>query len=252
MDCYDIANAMKPILPFIDDASNWFVRRSRRRFWKSDDTADKENAYVTLHYVLVRLSQALAPFTPFLAEELFRNLTGEESVHLTDWPEGGCVNELVVRDMETVREYVNQALSLRAAARLKIRQPLSSVTIPAGGAFVDFEEVLTDELNVKQVIVGGELAIDTELTPELINEGLSREIIRYVQAARKSAGLNVDDRIELSLQTTDSELQKAIAEHKELIATETLAVTIVNDGEFEHENTATVDGAKLLITLQKH
>ncbi|HEY8993037.1 MAG TPA: isoleucine--tRNA ligase, partial [Candidatus Microsaccharimonas sp.] len=80
MDGYDIPNAVKPILPFIDDASNWFVRRSRRRFWKSEDDTDKNNAYRTLHYVLVRLSQVLAPFVPFLSEELFRNLTGEESV----------------------------------------------------------------------------------------------------------------------------------------------------------------------------
>ncbi len=250
MDIYDIPNAMKPILPFIDDASNWFVRRSRRRFWKSDDTADKENAYVTLHYVLVRLSQALAPFTPFLAEELFRNLTGEESVHLTDWPEVGHVNELVVRDMETVREYVNQALSLRAAAKLKIRQPLASVTIPAVGEFVDFEEVLTDELNVKKVIIGGELAIDTELTPELVREGLSREIIRYVQAARKNAGLNVDDRISLSF-SADGALAEAIDAYKETIAAETLATSLSNDETYEHQETVTIDGDSLSLSLQK-
>ncbi len=250
MDSYDIANAMKPILPFIDDASNWFVRRSRRRFWKSEDTDDKENAYVTLHYVLVRLSQALAPFTPFLAEELFRNLTGEESVHLTDWPAVGHVNELVVSDMETVREYVNQALSLRAAAKLKIRQPLTSVTIPTAGEFVNFEEVLTDELNVKQVIVGGELAIDTELTPTLVQEGLSREIIRHVQAARKNAGLNVDDRIELSFSASGA-LAEAIDTFKDSIAVETLATSVSSDKAFSHHETVTIDGESLNLTLQK-
>ena len=251
MDGYDLASALKPILPFVDDASNWFVRRSRRRFWKSDDLDDKNDAYQTLHYVLVRLSQVLAPFTPFLAEELYQKLTGEESVHLTDWPQVGHVNELVVKDMEMVREYVNQALRLRAGAKLKIRQPLASVTVPSLGEFVKFEDVLIDELNVKKVLVGDELAIDTELTPELKREGYAREVVRFVQAARKNAGLNVDDRISLSLETTDSELQEAIAEHKELIAAETLAVTITTDGQYENESTATVDGADLLVRLQK-
>lgn len=251
MDGYDLASALKPILPFVDDASNWFVRRSRRRFWKSDDLDDKNDAYQTLHYVLVRLSQVLAPFTPFLAEELYQKLTGGESVHLTDWPQVGHVNELVVKDMEMVREYVNQALRLRAAAKLKIRQPLASVTVPSLGEFVKFEDVLIDELNVKKVLVGDALAIDTELTPELKREGYAREVVRFVQAARKNAGLNVDDRISLSLETTDGELQEAIAEHQELIAAETLAVTITTDGQYENESTATVDGAGLVVRLQK-
>lgn len=250
MDGYDIPSAMKPILPFIDDASNWYVRRSRRRFWKSDDAADKDAAYATLHYVLVRLSQALAPFTPFLAEELFRNLTGEESVHLTDWPQVGHVHELVVTDMETVRDYVNQALSLRAAAKLKIRQPLASVTIPTAGEFVNFDDVLLDELNVKQVIVGGELAIDTALTPELLREGVSREIVRYVQAARKNAGLNIDDRILLSL-TAEGAIATAIDEYSDVIATETLATQMAHGQSYTHHEKVTIDGTELTISLQK-
>jgi isoleucyl-tRNA synthetase len=251
MDGYDIPNAVKPILPFIDDASNWFVRRSRRRFWKSEDDADKNNAYRTLHYVLARLSQVLAPFVPFLAEELYRNLTGEESVHLTDWPEAGHINELVVSDMETVRDYVNQALSLRAAAKLKIRQPLASITVPTLGQFVNFEEVLTDELNVKKVIQGDELALDLEITPELKREGYAREIIRYVQAARKNADLNVDDRIDLSLTTEDEELAQTIAEFDSVIAAETLAGAISTD-EYAHSETLTIEGKTLQLSLQKN
>lgn len=250
MDHYDIASAMKPILPFIDDASNWFVRRSRRRFWKSDDTDDKNNAYQTLHYVLVRLSQALAPFTPFLAEELYRKLTGEESVHLTDWPQVGHINELVVRDMETVRDYVNQALSLRAAAKLKIRQPLTSVTVPSKGEFVDFDDVLIDELNVKTVLIGDELAIDTELTPELLAEGRAREIIRHVQAARKYAGLNVDDRIRLNVSSENGDIQQAIAAHQDVIMQETLAMAMTSD-QLSYRTTVSVDGADLVVSLEK-
>ncbi len=251
MDAYDIPNAVKPILPFIDDASNWFVRRSRRRFWKSEDDTDKNNAYRTLHYVLVRLSQAIAPFVPFLAEELYQKLTGEESVHLTDWPKTGHINELVVQDMETVRDYVNQALSLRATAKLKIRQPLASVTVPTLGEFVDFEDILTEELNVKEVILSDVLAIDTEITHELRREGQAREVIRFVQAARKNAGLNVDDRILLSLKAENKDLAQAIAEHQETIATETLAEALDLDNEYAHTETVKLEGESLELSLEK-
>jgi len=250
MDTYDIPNAVKPILPFIDDASNWFVRRSRRRFWKSEDDTDKNNAYRTLHYVLVRLSQVLAPFVPFLSEELFRNLTGEESVHLTNWPEVGHVNEAVVGDMETVREYVNQALSLRAAAKMKIRQPLASITVPTLGQFVNFEDVLTEELNVKKVIQGSELELDLEITPELKREGYAREIIRYVQAARKNADLNVDDRIVLSLITSDEDLTQTIAEFGVVIAAETLAAEITGN-EYAHIEAVKIEDKEISLSLQK-
>lgn len=249
LDDYDVATAMKPILPFIDDASNWYVRRSRRRFWKSEDDGDKENAYRTLHYVLVRLSQAIAPFVPFLAEELYRNLTGEESVHLTDWPEVGHVNELVVKDMETVREYVNQALSLRAGASLKIRQPLALMTVPTLGEFVNFEDILTEELNVKKVIVGDALTLDFEITPELKREGLSREVIRHIQSARKDAGLNVDDRIELVLTTEDEELKATLDAFADEIGRETLMSGTQLSGD-AYETTVKVDGAELNIALR--
>jgi isoleucyl-tRNA synthetase len=250
MDTYDIPNAMKPILPFIEDASNWYVRRSRRRFWKSGDDTDKNNAYRTLHYVLVQLSQVLAPFTPFLAEELYQKLTGGESVHLLDWPKAGHVNELVVRDMETVREYVNAGLSLRAKERMKVRQPLTSVTVPTLGGFVSFEDILTEELNVKTVKVGKELALDVTLTPELKREGLMREVIRHVQSARKQAGLNVDDHIVLSLATDGPELREAVSEHRDTIAAETLAETVAEE-KHSFETVVKVEGADLKISLQK-
>jgi isoleucyl-tRNA synthetase len=251
MDVYDLPNAMKPILPFIEDASNWYVRRSRRRFWKSEDDADKNNAYRTLHYVLVQLGMVLAPFTPFLAEELYQKLTGGESVHLLDWPEVGRVNELVVHDMETVRDYVNQALSLRAKERLKIRQPLASVTVPSLGEFVNFEDILTEELNVKKVIQGEELALDFEITPELKREGLVREVIRYVQAARKDAGLNVDDRILLGLTSEDRELSEAMNEHASVIEIETLAQKLGPIGSDGYSVDVTVGSKVLHIWLRK-
>jgi isoleucyl-tRNA synthetase len=250
MQRYDLPNALKPILPFVDDASNWYVRRSRRRFWKSDDDGDKANAYQTLHYVLVRLSQAIAPFAPFLAEELYQKLTGGESVHLTDWPEVGHVNELVVKDMETVREYVNQALSLRAGAGIKIRQPLAKLTVPSVGEFVNFEDVLTEELNVKKVVLGEDLSLDVEITPELYREGLAREVVRYVQAARKDAGLNVDDRIVLDLKADGAELEEALATFKDDIDKEVLAVAGEPSAD-AYSTSVKVDSFTLSITLAK-
>jgi isoleucyl-tRNA synthetase len=250
MDGYDVPNAVKPILPFIEDASNWYVRRSRRRFWKSGDDTDKNNAYRTLHYVLVQLSQIMAPFTPFLAEELYQKLTGGESVHLLDWPAAGHVNELVVGEMETVREYVNQGLSIRAKERLKVRQPLASVTVPTLGQFVSFEDILTEELNVKAVQKGKELSLDLHVTPELKREGLMREVVRFVQNARKQAGLNVDDRIKLSLVTSESDLKKAISEYADTVTAETLAEALT-EVEYDYSVDLKVEGMPLKISLQK-
>lgn len=251
MDAYNIPVAMSEFMPFIEDASNWFVRRSRRRFWKSDDDSDKADAYKTLHYVLMKLAVILAPFTPFLAEELYQKMGGgHESVHLLDWPSNDTVDQLVLDEMATVRDYVNQALSLRAKERVKIRQPLASVTVPTLGQFVNFEDILTEELNVKRVEQGAELSLDFAITPELKREGLMREVIRHVQAARKDAGLNVDDRIKLSLTTDDEELKQAIADHSNTIASETLAGGI-NDDKYSYATTVVVEGSDLQVMLEK-
>lgn len=251
MDAYDIPNALKPIFPFIEDASNWYVRRSRRRFWKAGDDTDKNNAYRTLHYTLVQLAKILAPFTPFLAEELYQKLTGDGSVHLLDWPKAGHINELIINDMETVREYVNLGLSIRAKEHQKVRQPLASVTIQKTSEFVDFEDILTEELNVKSVKIGNEFMLDLHITPELKSEGIAREIIRHTQNARKEAGLNIDDRIELILSTDNSEIQQAINDNKKVIVDETLAVGLTSSGEKSFKSTVKIDGIDLLISLQK-
>lgn len=251
MDEYNLPDAMNEILPFIEDASNWYVRRSRRRFWKSEDDGDKAEAYRTLHYVLLKLSVILAPFTPFLAEELYQKLGGgAESVHLLDWPTNYAVDQLVLDEMATVRDYVNQALSLRAKEKIKIRQPLASITVPSLGQFVNFADILAEELNVKKVVQGDELSLDLELTPELKREGLMREVIRHVQAARKAAGLNVDDRILLSLSADDTDLVGAIEQFSEEIATETLAVSVTQD-TYEYAQQVKVDSMVLTVSLQK-
>ena len=267
MDTYNIPDALSPILPFLDDASNWYVRRSRRRFWKSEDDGDKNDAYRTLHYVLVRLSYILAPFTPFLAEELYHNLTGDaESIHLKDWLPAGEVNRAMLRDMNALRAAVNDGLSKRAAEGIKVRQPLASAKLVSTISQNTPEEVAQflvdiarDELNVKsvEVVTGSELDItevstqpsvvyDLNITPELKREGLMREIVRHVQSARKKAGLQVDDRIILQLTTNDDQLRQAINEHRATIAAETLA----SFGESNsNRSKATIEGAEFDIAL---
>ncbi len=260
MDSYNLPEALKPVLPFIDDASNWYVRRSRRRFWKSGDDADKQAAYKTLHYVLVRLAMVLAPFTPFLAEELYQKLTGGESVHLLNWPIAGDVDELALQRMQYVREVINEGLSQRAAAGIKVRQPLATLEIQGAPALFEGMEdeylaIIRDELNVKAVSTSPgkvqAVLLDIKVTPALKREGMIREVIRNVQNARKEAGLNVDDRIQLSLSSTSSELRKAIGEHHELVTTETLAKELVLDRTFAFETSCAVDGLPLTVSLQK-
>jgi isoleucyl-tRNA synthetase len=261
MDGYDLVSATKPILPFIDDASNWFVRRSRRRFWKSEDDADKNNAYTTLHYVLTRLSQAIAPFTPFLAEELYQKLTGGESVHLTDWPEVGHVNELALDRMARTRDIIETGLALRmfksdSEAQIKVRQPLSSLTYTNDKLDTYYESIIAEEVNVKAVVhdpVEHEVIVvrlDKTITPELYREGLSREVIRHIQAARKDAGLNVDDRIQLLLSTDNPDVIQTLAEFEDEIATEVLSVG-KEVGETQYETTVKIDGSELRIQLTK-
>ena len=265
---YNLQDATKPILPFLDDASNWYVRRSRRRFWKSEDDGDKNDAYRTLHYVLVRLSYMLAPFTPFLAEELYHNLTGDnESIHLKDWLPAGEIDNSMLRDMNALRTAVNDGLSKRASEGIKVRQPLASVKLvntisqdtPAEVAQF-LIDIAKDELNVKsvEIVTDSEsesaqpsVVYDLTITPELKREGLMREIVRHVQSARKQAGLQIDDRIILNISSDDSEIYQAIDAFADVIKSETLAVelnSVVNESE---KYDAKIEGKLVEVSLKK-
>lgn len=272
MSKYDLPNAVKPILPFIDDASNWYVRRSRKRFWKSEDDTDKADAYRTLHYTLVQLSIAMAPFTPFLAEELYRKLTGGESVHLLDWPAAGHINELEIAKMHLLRLVIAQKLAERAEAGIKVRQPLSWLKFSSSHPFDgEYLVILKDELNVKEIIsektaqtdmnpLGSGSAyvlpaatINLKLTSELKREGLMREIIRHVQQARKQAGLEVDDRIDLGLVTADKLLKSVLDEPDlvKIIKAETLAHSLRQTAVDGFTAEIKLDGAVLSLGLRK-
>ena len=265
---YNLQDATKPILPFLDDASNWYVRRSRRRFWKSEDDGDKNDAYRTLHYVLVRLSYMLAPFTPFLAEELYHNLTGDnESIHLKDWLPAGEIDNSMLRDMNALRTAVNDGLSKRASEGIKVRQPLASVKLintisqdtPAEVAQF-LIDIAKDELNVKsvEIVTDSEsesaqpsVVYDLTITPELKREGLMREIVRHVQSARKQAGLQIDDRIVLSIFSDDSEISQAIDAFADVIKSETLAVELNSAVDESEKYDAKIEGKLVEISLKK-
>ena len=268
LDNYNLQDATKPILPFLDDASNWYVRRSRRRFWKSEDDGDKNDAYRTLHYVLVRLSYMLAPFTPFLAEELYHNLTGDnESIHLKDWMPAGEIDNSMLRDMNALRTAVNDGLSKRASEGIKVRQPLASVKLintisqDTSAEVAQFLiDIAKDELNVKsvEIVTDSEpesaqpsVVYDLTITPELKREGLMREIVRHVQSARKQAGLQIDDRIVLSISSDDSEISQAVDAFADVIKAETLAVELNSAADESEKYDAKIEGKLVEISLKK-
>ena len=258
MDAYNIPAALSSVLEFIDDMSNWFVRRSRRRFWKSEDDRDKLEAYSTLYYVLIYLAKIMAPFTPFLAEELYQKMTGAgvvnseipESVHLLDWPEAGLIGETVLTQMAKTREIITAGLAERmkkteTETQIKVRQPLAKL-VYAGERLDDFyEQIIMEEVNVKAVEHGEALALDKTLTPELLEEGKIRELIRFVQAARKKAGLNVDDRIRLMVSMEVSEA------YREMLMNEVLAEELVHEGNFAYDEIVKVQGENVAISLEK-
>ncbi len=318
MDAYDLQQAVRPLVQFIDDLTNWYIRRSRRRFWKSEDDADKTRAYETLHAVLLRLCQIAAPFVPFISEEIYRNLRTAgmpESVHLCDFPLPGSLarDPALEAQMAKVQEVVGLARQLRADFNLKVRQPLAALHVVCRDETLldlvrPLADIVADELNVKEVRFGRNetalaelsakanyktlgpklgglmkkavaavasfgaeelarlldgqsvgivlegktvsldpadvlvqrtpkagmavassgalvVALETALTPALVQEGHARELINRIQNLRKDQDLEVADRIALSV-SADPELLAAVEAHRETIAAETLAAKL--------------------------
>ncbi|MEP0804937.1 MAG: isoleucine--tRNA ligase [Chloroflexota bacterium] len=320
---YDVPNATRPIEAFVEKLSTWYLRRSRRRFWKSESDADKQAAYSTLYTALVTTSKLLAPAMPFLAEELYQNLvrsvdeSAPESVHLAEWPKAlpELIDESLNRDMALVMKLVSLGHAARQKANRKVRQPLAEAAFSVGNpnerkAVEAYADLLMDELNVKHVrlldasteavshtvkplpkqlgqkygnkfpalqkailamnaedvahtLMSGQplkvtldgaeyhilpeevevkaqakegfavaeegayvAALVTDLTPELVQEGLAREFVRRVQDLRKNANLEVADRIELFVEASAG-LRSAIEAHRDYITAETLTVNLV-------------------------
>jgi isoleucyl-tRNA synthetase len=346
---YDVPNATRPIEGFVEKLSTWYLRRSRRRFWKSESDSDKQAAYSTLYTALVTVAKLLAPAMPFLAEELYQNLvrsvdeTAPESVHLAKWPEDlpEMIDEFLNRDMALVMRLVSLGHSARQKANRKVRQPLAEAAFSLGNAnerkaVENYADLFIDELNVKHVrlldssteavshavkplpkqlgqkygnkfpaIQKAILAMDseqaahtllegkplkvevdgtsydilpeevevkalakegfavaeegayvaalvTDLTPELVQEGLAREFVRRVQDLRKSADLDVADRIELFVEASAG-LKSAVEAYKDYITAETLTSNLVYASPPEGASATEdrFDGEKVTVGLVK-
>ena len=225
LDEYDVNDAARPIQAFVEDLSTWYVRRSRRRFWKSESDVDKLAAYQTLHTALTTLARLLAPFTPFVAEAIYRNLSGERSVHLAEYPaaEEAHRDEDLERQMAEARRFVELGLAARDAARIKVRQPLRRLDLPGEPLPEEIVAIIRDELNVKEIGFGApEARLDTELDDELRLEGLARDFVRNVQELRKRGGFRIEDRIHTSWDG-DGMVARAVAAWGDYISAETLS-----------------------------
>lgn len=232
LESYEPMAACMAIEEFVADLSNWYVRRSRRRFWdkgEADESA-KQQAYGTLYSVLKDTVKLMAPLMPFLSEAIYQNLKAEgepESVHLTDWPKTQTANAVVLSEMQTLRQMVETGLNLREQANVKIRQPLASFAVTASGMNKNLENILKDELNVKNVSFGAaENKLDTNITDALRIEGVARELVRSIQIMRKDQGFEVQDRIGVKWQAEATDVAQAFLQFADYISTETLAVDV--------------------------
>ena len=265
LSAYNLPAAAKPLLEFIDDLSNWYVRRNRKRFWKTDNDADKQTAYHTLYFTLDHLSHLIAPICPFLAEEIYLHLRGDkQSIHLSDWPEFDFQDKELLAQMRQVRYYITSGLALRAENGIKVRQPLSRLIITETDPDIlnlrpELQAIILEELNLKslelEVAEKASIKLDSQLTPELIQEGWVRELVRHIQVLRRSAGLEVENRIRLSLDFENAELAQAFSRFEEYIKSETLARDYAAGSRvklYEQQKSIELNGVKLIITLEKH
>jgi len=276
MDIYNPTFATRRIEVFIDNLSNWYVRRNRRRFWKSENDADKLAAYTTLHQCLVTLSQLLAPFVPFIAEELYQNLfrsvslEARESVHLTDFPKADetKINDRLNSDVGLAMKISSLGRAARAKAGIKVRQPLGKAIVAVETkeekkALENLATEVMEEINAKQLVVLSEakereefaslmpdyivandvrywVAISTELTPELIAEGVSRELVRHLQNMRRNAKFDITDHIVTYYQTKESLIKQVINTFTDYIKQETLSQELIDgsppDGAFSEQH----------------
>jgi len=235
LEDYDVMSAALAIEKLVDDTSNWYVRRSRKRFWKSEDSGDKKQAYQTLYTTLRSTAVLLAPFMPMLAEATYQALKSDAnplSVHLENWPAGAEPDAQLLAQMEVARRVVEVGHALRERAKVKVRQPLAKMQTTEKDLGKELADLITDELNVKQVKFGAqEDKLDTDITPALATEGLAREIVRAVQAMRKDSGLELSDRIGLFYATDDELIKKTLIEWSDYIQGETLAVSVSEDAK---------------------
>jgi len=257
LDSYNLTEVGRKIESFVDDLSNWYVRRSRRRFWKSENDADKLSAYTTLYHCLVTLSKLLAPFTPFLAEELYQKLVcsafpeAPDSVHLADFPVADVtrIDKQLVADTRLVMKISSLGRAARSQAGIKVRQPLAQVMVKVGSSQdrAGLEHLMPqvlEELNVKGMelvdsvaeldkpgyVVSSEgnyaVAVATEISPELASEGMVREIVHRLQIMRRSAGFDIADYI-VTYYQGEAYVRQVMEDFADYIKQETLSRQLV-------------------------
>ena len=223
MDDYNTLKTCEAITTFIDDLSTWYVRRSRGRFKKGDNTAIK-----TLAYVLNNLIKVMAPITPFVTEYIHQGLRKTnrnllESVHLEYWPKHDIklISEEVNNKMSLARDIVSKALDQREKSKIGVRQPLNEIIVTGANLTEEYSEIIKDEVNIKKVEYkpGKELSIelDTKITPQLKMEGISRDLIRKINNERKKAKLTINDRITLYFTTSDEFVLKSFKDYEKTI-----------------------------------
>ncbi len=251
MDNYDLATATALIEQYIHDLSTWYIRRSRARF---KDPATQLEALATLRYVLLTVSKLMAPFTPFIAEEIYQVLfptaqqTGD-SIHLQLWPEVNAqfVSGNILETMGQTRGLVEQILALREQHGIKVRQPLVAVVIPQLPQ--DYVAILLEEVNIKQAQFGDVVKIDIVISPELKEEGTVRELVRQLNALRKKLKFTIHDQKKLVYCTTDDYLRLVVEKHCSDLKKNTLVHTV----EASHQPQAhiiKVDTVELSVTLE--
>ncbi len=289
MDGYNPTSAARKIEGFIDNLSNWYVRRNRRRFWKSENDTDKLAAYTTLYQCLVTLSQLLAPFVPFIAEELYQNLfrsvnpQARESVHLTDFPiaDEAKINDKLNSGVELAMKISSLGRAARAKAGIKVRQPLGKAVVNVGAegekkALESLATEVMEEINVKQLVILCEakeqeeflsnmpdysvandarywVAISTELPPELIAEGVSRELVRHLQNMRRNAKFDITDHIITYYQTKERLIKQVINAFADYIKQETLSQELIDslppDGTYGEKHS--ISNSEVSLAIKK-
>ncbi len=207
LEKYQPLEPARALRDFVGEFSTWYIRRSRDRF-KSDDTNDRGFALATTKYILQEIAKTMAPFTPFIAEEIWQKFGNSESVHLENYPVEKSVDQGVIEKMEQVRVLVTLGFDARQKVNIKVRQPLAKLTVAKHELESEYLEILKDELNVKDVVIDkaleqGNVILDIVITEELKNEGDMRELSRTIQEMRKNANLMPSDRVVVSLAETE-------------------------------------------------
>lgn len=268
MQEYKLAEASRPILDFVTDLSQWYVRRSRDRV-KGENIQDKNQALKTLKYILEELSKIMAPFTPFIAEKIFLELNQKkESVHLEYFPEFDetKVEEKVLENMELVRKIVEFGLSLREEAKIKVRQPLSYIKINKAKIDKKYLDIVAEELNVKNVLFleKGDLeeneilkedqdlkvSLNIFIDEDLKEAGIVREIIRTINQIRKEKNMTISDEVNIYFKTENELLKKVFLKHTDEIKKNVLAGKMSEKDIVQEEKK--IDGEKVYLEIIKN